>query len=137
MSKTRELGSAIGIYQLFFYRYPRELLTNDKEWLSTYWMRWYVWFLDTDHLSELTEAEELEISSDNMITNPNSYRLKGYLYYDVKYIRPFFTRKFTQKELKDGKSQVTELTNKWFQDIQVEEPLLLSDSEEEFNQDQD
>ena len=100
-------------------------------------MRWYVWFLDTDHLSELTEAEELEISSDNMITNPNSFRLKGYLYYDVKYIRPFFTRKFTQKELKDGKSQVTELTNKWFQDIQVEEPLLLSDSEEEFNQDQD
>ena len=88
-------------------------------------------------MSELTEAEELEISSDNMITNPNSYRLKGYLYYDVKYIRPFFTRKFTQKELKDGKSQVTELTNKWFQDIQVEEPLLLSDSEEEFNQDQD
>lgn len=88
-------------------------------------------------MSELTEAEELEISSDNMITNPNSFRLKGYLYYDVKYIRPFFTRKFTQKELKDGKSQVTELTNKWFQDIQVEEPLLLSDSEEEFNQDQD
>ena len=88
-------------------------------------------------MSELTEAEEFEISSDNMITNPNSYRLKGYLYYDVKYIRPFFTRKFTQKELKDGKSQVTELTNKWFQDIQVEEPLLLSDSEEEFNQDQD
>ena len=88
-------------------------------------------------MSELTEAEELEISSDNMMTNPNSFRLKGYLYYDVKYIRPFFTRKFTQKELKDGKSQVTELTNKWFQDIQVEEPLLLSDSEEEFNQDQD
>lgn len=92
--------------------------------------------IDTDHLSELTEAEELEISNDNLM-NPDSHRLKGYLYYDIKYIRPFFTRRFTQKELKDGKSQVTELTNKWFKDIQAEEPLLLSDSEEEFNQDQD
>ena len=69
--------------------------------------------------------------------NPSSERRKGYLYYDIRYIRPFFTRRFTQKELKDGKSQVTELTNKWFKDIQVEEPLLLSDSEEEFNQNQD
>ena len=67
----------------------------------------------------------------------DSHRLKGYLYYDIKYIRPFFTRRFTQKELKDGKSQVTELTNKWFKDIQAEEALLLSDSEEEFNLDQD
>jgi sodium/hydrogen exchanger 8 len=88
-------------------------------------------------LSELTEAEELELSSDTITNNPNSIRLKGYLYYDIKYIRPFFTRRFTQKELKDGKSQVTVLTNKWFKDIQVEEPLLLSDSEEEFNQDHD
>ena len=86
-------------------------------------------------MSELTEVEELEISSDTII-NPDSHRLKGYLYYDIKYIRPFFTRRFTQKELKDGKGQVTELTNKWFKDIQVEEPLL-SDSEDEFNQDQD
>ena len=69
--------------------------------------------------------------------NTDSHRLKGYLYYDIKYIRPFFTRRFTQKELKDGKSQVTELTNKWFKDIQAEEALLLSDSEEEFNLDQD
>ena len=28
MSKTRELGSAIGINQLFFYLHPRGLLTN-------------------------------------------------------------------------------------------------------------
>ena len=69
--------------------------------------------------------------------NPSSERRKGYLYSDIRYIRPFFTRRFTQKELKDGKSQVTELTNKWFKDIQVEEPLLLSDSDEEFNANQD
>ena len=87
-------------------------------------------------MSELTEAEELELSSISL-DNPTSSGLKGYLYYDINYFRPFFTRKFTQKELKDGKSQVTELTNKWFKDIQVEEPLILSDSEEEFNQDQD
>ena len=87
-------------------------------------------------MSELTEAEEFELSSISL-ENASSPRPKGFLYYDVNYFRPFFTKKFTQKELKDGKSQVTELTNKWFKDIQVEEPLILSDSEEEFNQDQD
>ena len=88
-------------------------------------------------MSELTEAEEIELSSDNLDVTP-SEKVKGFLYYDIKYLRPFFTRRFTQKELKQGKSRVTELTNKWFKDIQVEqEPLMLSDSEEEFNQDQD
>ena len=28
--------------------------------------------------------------------------------------------RFSQQELKDGKSHVTKLTDKWFQDIQVE-----------------
>ena len=44
----------------------------------------------------------------------------------------FFCR-FTQRELKDGKSHVTELTNKWFQDIHGGSPLVLSDdSDNEF-----
>ena len=135
MSKTRELGSAIGKnYYGFWHIYDLSWSYNKVLNVNTIVIPLLI---DTDHLSELTEAEELELSSDNFMNNPNSFRLKGYLYYDVKYIRPFFTRRFTQKELKDGKSQVTELTNKWFKDIQVEEPLLLSDSEEEFNQDQD
>jgi len=40
--------------------------------------------------------------------------------------------------LKEGKSHITELTDKWFQSIQRDDPLLLSDSEEEvFNKTED
>jgi len=59
--------------------------------------------------------------------------LHGFLYWDLKFIRPFFTRRFTQRELKEGKSHITELTDKWLNDINRDAPLLMSDSEEEFN----
>ena len=49
----------------------------------------------------------------------------GFLYWDYKFFRPFFIRKFTQQELKDGKSHVTKLTDKWFHDIQVRSPFIL------------
>jgi len=84
--------------------------------------------IDSEHLSELTE-EELEQSFAEGRTH-----LKGFLYWDYKFFRPFFIRKFTQQELKDGKSHVTKLTDKWFHDIQAS-PLIsdLSDSEVELN----
>jgi len=87
--------------------------------------------LESEHLSELTE-EEIEMSSSTF--SIGSKQMHGFLYWDLMYIRPFFTRRFTQKELKEGKSHITELTNKWFNDINRDSPaLLMSDSEEEFN----
>jgi len=41
-----------------------------------------------------------------------------------------FLSRFTQRELKEGKKNITDLTNKWFNDIQGS-PLLVSESEEE------
>jgi len=84
--------------------------------------------MESEHLSEMTE-EEIESSTFNI----GSKELHGFLYYDLKFIRPFFTRRFTQRELKEGKSHITELTDKWLNDINRDAPLLLSDSEEEFN----
>ncbi|QQP56282.1 Sodium/hydrogen exchanger [Caligus rogercresseyi] len=81
---------------------------------------------ELSHLSELTE-EELETSSTFKI---GKNKVRGFTYWNYKYIKPFLIRKFTQRELKDGKSQVTELTDKWFKDIHSS-PLLLSDSSEE------
>ena len=63
--------------------------------------------------------------------------IKGFLWWDYKYLRPFFIRRFagkinyiyntvlrfTQQELKEGKLHVTELTDKWYHDIQAS-PLL-------------
>ena len=94
--------------------------------------------IDSEHLSEFTE-EELDIQSSGgstngvLITGDTSSRVKGFLYYDVKYIRPFLTRRFTQRELREGRSHVTQLTDKWIQDLQGS-PLMLTDSEEEFQQ---
>uniref|UniRef100_A0A0K2USV0 Sodium/hydrogen exchanger n=1 Tax=Lepeophtheirus salmonis TaxID=72036 RepID=A0A0K2USV0_LEPSM len=81
---------------------------------------------EVSHLSELTE-EEIETSSTFKI---GKKEVRGFTYWNFKYIKPFLIRKFTQRELKDGKSQVTELTDKWFKDIRAS-PLLLSDSSEE------
>lgn len=67
--------------------------------------------IDAEHLSELTE-EEYEVSF--MKSN-----LKGFILLDVKYLIPFFTRRFTQKEVKDAKIQMTDLTNKWYQAIRA------------------
>jgi len=84
--------------------------------------------LDSEHLSELTSGgEELETSFAE-----GRAHLKGFMLWDFKYLRPFFIRKFSPQELKDGKGAVTKLTDKWFQDINGS-PLIseLSDTDDE------
>merc|ERR1719232_2079747 len=87
--------------------------------------------IDSEHLSELTE-EELETS---LHYAEGKAHLQGFMYWDYKFFRPFFIRKFSQQELKDGKSHVTKLTDKWFHDIHDNQasPLLsdLSESDDE------
>lgn len=67
--------------------------------------------IDSEHLSEITE-EEMEV-------NFLQTRIKGFVKWDLRYFIPFFTRRFTQAELKDCKSQMTDLTNQWYQAIRV------------------
>nr|CAD7598136.1 unnamed protein product [Timema genevievae] len=67
--------------------------------------------IDSEHLSEYTE-EEMEV-------NFMQSRIKGFAKIDIKFFIPFFTRRFTQQELKDCKSQMTDLTNQWYQAIRV------------------
>merc|ERR1719232_839285 len=84
--------------------------------------------IDSEHLSELTSGgEELETSFAE-----GRAHLKGFMLWDYKYLRPFFIRKFSPQELKDGKGAVTKLTDKWFQDINGS-PLIseLSDTDDE------
>ncbi|XP_053606159.1 sodium/hydrogen exchanger 8 isoform X1 [Plodia interpunctella] len=78
-------------------------LSKTKEWGQA---------IDSEHLSELTE-EELEVNYSH------ATRLKGFVRLDIKYLIPFFTRRFTHQELKDCKSQMTDLTNQWYQAIRV------------------
>nr|XP_018902984.1 PREDICTED: sodium/hydrogen exchanger 8 [Bemisia tabaci] len=78
-------------------------LSKTKEWGQA---------IDSEHLSEMTE-EELEV---NFI---QSSRIRGFARWDIKYFIPFFTRRFTQEELKDCKTQMTDLTNQWYQAIRI------------------
>jgi len=65
--------------------------------------------IDSEHLSELTEEE-----SEHSFANQN-----GFVKLDMKYLRPFFTRRFTQQELRDCQNQMTVLTDRWYRDIRV------------------
>lgn len=67
--------------------------------------------IDSEHLSEFTE-EEIEVSFIQS-------RIRGFARWDLKFFIPFFTRRFTQQELKDCKSQMTDLTNQWYQAIRI------------------
>ncbi|XP_051175921.1 sodium/hydrogen exchanger 8 [Leptopilina boulardi] len=67
--------------------------------------------IDSEHLSEFTE-EEIEVSFTQS-------RIRGFARWDYKFFIPFFTRRFTQQELKDCKSQMTDLTNQWYQAIRI------------------
>ncbi|KAK7492261.1 hypothetical protein BaRGS_00016558 [Batillaria attramentaria] len=75
--------------------------------------------VDSEHLSELTE-EEYEV-------NFVKHHLKGFLKLDVKYLIPFFTRRFTQQEVREGRSQVDSLTRKWYKEVRA----APSESEDE------
>ncbi|XP_063698922.1 sodium/hydrogen exchanger 8 [Culicoides brevitarsis] len=66
--------------------------------------------IDSEHLSELTEEEEVNFTKS---------QLGGFARLDRKYFTPFFTRRFTHKELHDCKSQMADLTDKWYQAIRV------------------
>lgn len=76
--------------------------------------------IDSEHLSELTEEEEIGFAQA---------KLGGFARMDRKYLTPFFTRRFTTQELHDCKSQMTDLTNKWYQAIRVS-PDHTDDEEE-------
>ena len=49
--------------------------------------------IDSEHLSEFTE-EEIESNSS---FNVGSRRVKGFMFYDVKFLRPFLTRRYIVK----------------------------------------
>lgn len=77
--------------------------------------------IDSEHLSELTEDEVSFVQSGSV---------SGFARLDRKYFTPFFTRRFTTQELHDCKSQMTDLTNKWYQAIRIS-PEEQTDDEEE------
>ncbi|KAM7351613.1 na[+]/H[+] hydrogen exchanger 1 [Cochliomyia hominivorax] len=77
--------------------------------------------IDSEHLSELTEEEDVSFAQT---------RIAGFGRLDRKYFIPFFTRRFNSQELHECKSQMADLTNKWYQAIRVS-PIDSDESDEE------
>lgn len=68
--------------------------------------------IDTsEYFSEWTEEE-----SDRSVFK-TSAPLRGFALFDARYLMPFFTRKFTAQEVKDCKSQMKDLTNRWYEAV--------------------
>ncbi|XP_045151083.1 sodium/hydrogen exchanger 8 isoform X3 [Echinops telfairi] len=79
--------------------------------------------VEAEHLSELTE-EEYEA---HYIRRQD---LKGFMWLDVKYLNPFFTRRLTQEDLHHGRIQMKTLTNKWYEEVR-QGPSGSEDDEQE------
>jgi len=54
---------------------------------------------------------------DEIESNFFQKNLSGFVKLDVKYLIPFFTRRFTEQEVKDCRSQMSDLTNRWYQAV--------------------
>ncbi|CAD5117971.1 DgyrCDS6711 [Dimorphilus gyrociliatus] len=83
--------------------------------------------IDSEHLSEITESEDVEVHITQQST------LTGFMKLDKKYLRPFFTRRLTQQEVRDGRTQMNNLTNQWYQEVR-NVPSESEDEQEEFVQ---
>ncbi|NXS56876.1 SL9A8 protein, partial [Brachypteracias leptosomus] len=79
--------------------------------------------IESEHLSELTE-EEYEAQ---YIKRQD---LKGFMWFDAKYLNPFFTRRLTQEDLHNGRIQMKTLTNKWYEEVR-QGPSGSEDDEQE------
>ncbi|XP_052816436.1 sodium/hydrogen exchanger 8-like isoform X2 [Mya arenaria] len=82
--------------------------------------------VDSEHLSEYTESEA-EVS----FARPSQQT--GFVRLDARYLKPFFTRRFTQQEVRDAKTQMTNLTKQWYNDVRAapDESLSENDDDEE------
>ncbi|GFS27447.1 sodium/hydrogen exchanger [Elysia marginata] len=78
--------------------------------------------IDSEHLSELTEEDESHVIR---------HHVKGFLKLDARYLIPFFTKRFTQQEMREGRSQVDLLAKQW--QMEVRAVPSETDGEEDSN----
>jgi len=87
----------------------------------------------TKEMGQTIEADH-HISTEEEGRNFIQNNLRGFSKIDARYLIPFFTRQFTQQEVRDCKSQMTDLTNnmnKWYSTINLKRPQSSEEYEEE------
>nr|CAG4634702.1 EOG090X03SL [Alona affinis] len=81
--------------------------------------------LESDVLSDVTE-EELEGSL--MIPPQHGEALSGFIRFDLQYLFPIFTHRFSRAELRDARVQMSNLANQWHQAVRSSPGHSLSAS---------
>ncbi|BFZ12958.1 hypothetical protein BsWGS_15997 [Bradybaena similaris] len=66
--------------------------------------------IDSEHLSEMTEDDETHVIKPHMT---------GFTKLDARYLIPFFTKRFTQQEMREGRSQVDMLATQWQKEVRT------------------
>ena len=77
--------------------------------------------IESDIISEMTE-EEIE-------TTINQHPMSRFIRFDMQYLFPLFTRRFSRRELSECRLQMSTLANQWYQVVRSSPTL----SEEENN----
>lgn len=60
------------------------------------------------------DMDENDLSTVNIHIVRSGVRLRGFARLDEKFLKPFFIRKFTDEELRDGQLHMSKLTKQWF-----------------------
>jgi len=60
-------------------------------------------------LSELTEEETWDGT-----LSPASFPVNAFIRFDIRYLFPFFTHRFSRQEMRDCRSQMSHLANQWY-----------------------
>ncbi|KOX81154.1 Sodium/hydrogen exchanger 8 [Melipona quadrifasciata] len=102
------IGRAANIFPLAF------LVNRFREHQITRKMMFIMWFSGLRGAISYALSLHLDFSDETRHS-----RIRGFARWDLKFFIPFFTRRFTQQELKDCKSQMTDLTNQWYQAIRI------------------
>lgn len=91
LSKTKEMGETVDLLDLF-----GEESGNQQ--------------------GKMDNNENDLANSVNIHIVRSGIRLRGFAKLDQTILKPFFTRKFTDEELRDGQSAMNKLTKQWFDD---------------------
>lgn len=75
-----------------------------------------------------SNSENDAVSSVNIHIVRSDMRLRGFARLDEAFLKPFFTRKFTDEELRRGQSDINKLTKQWFDDANRDGKFPNADS---------
>ena len=71
--------------------------------------------IDSEAFSELTESEDAANPGEVGFIYMN--RKTGLIKLDEVYLKPFFTKRFTNEEIRTGRIKMKQLTNQWYSNI--------------------